>query len=93
MLTALEELLIAQDETTAAVEAIPTGNGGAASSSWKLGQCDGCENWNELTPTNGECRRYPPDEFAHAPDGTASSTPPQTVNTYSCSEWTPVVGP
>lgn len=93
MLTLLEDLLTAQDETTIAIESIPTGGSTAASSSWKLGQCDGCENWNELTPTNGECRRFPPEEESHGPTGIATSTPPQTANTFSCSEWRAVVGP
>lgn len=90
MLTLLEDLLTAQGETTTAIESIPTGSDGA-SSSWQGNQCDGCEHWNELTLISGECRRFPPDDETHAADGTATSSPPHTADTYSCSEWRAVV--
>ena len=67
--------------------AVETGGGTAASSSWRLGTCSGCEHWNAVTLTVGLCQRFPPLAAAVLPTGGGTTVYPPTTDTQSCSEW------
>lgn len=88
MLQRLDELIIA-------VGNIPTSGPGATSvdESWRDGFCVDCVHWDEINPTVGFCRRYPPSVEVEMADGTQVVQWPQTADTDTCSEYVTFVTP
>lgn len=79
----------------ALIVAVSTIGGGASSvdESWRDGNCVNCVNWDEISPTVGFCRRYPPSVEVELADGTQVVQWPQTANTDTCSEYVTYVTP